>query len=229
MKQHPSIPTATYRLQFNKEFTFSHARNLLPQLAALGISHIYASPYFRASPGSMHGYDVCDPNSLNPEIGTPEDYDAYVAELNRLGMGQIVDFVPNHMGIAEASNEWWMDVLENGPSSPYARFFDIDWQPVKQELANKVLLPILGDQYGRVLESGDLKLLFADGTFSLDYFGRRLPIAPRTVRPLLEKAAAILLENRAESLAELQSIITALDHLPDRTETDPAKVAERTR
>jgi (1->4)-alpha-D-glucan 1-alpha-D-glucosylmutase len=231
MKQHPSIPTATYRLQFNKEFTFAQARALLPQLAALGVSHIYASPYFRASPGSMHGYDVCDPNSLNPEIGTQEEYDAYVDELHRLGMGQIVDFVPNHMGIAEASNEWWMDVLENGPSSPYARFFDIDWHPVKAELANKVLLPILGDQYGRVLESGDLKLLFADGAFFLEYFGRRLPIAPRTTLPLLEKAATLFATEpgAGDALAELQSIITAIGHLPERTETNPAKVAERTR
>jgi (1->4)-alpha-D-glucan 1-alpha-D-glucosylmutase len=229
MKRHPSIPIATYRLQFNKEFTFAQARAILPQLASLGISHIYASPYFRASPGSMHGYDVCDPNSLNPEIGGRDEYDAFVAELQRLGMGQIVDFVPNHMGIAEASNEWWMDVLENGPSSPYARFFDIDWRPLKPELANKVLLPILGDQYGRVLENGDLKLLFIDGAFFLDYFGRHLPIAPRTIRPLLEKALSDFTPRDAEALAELQSILTALGHLPERTETDPAKVAERTR
>ena len=145
------IPRATYRFQFHKDFTFRDARALLPYLQAMGISDVYASPIFRAAPGSMHGYDICDHNALNPEIGTPAEFDDFVSELHRLGLGLIVDFVPNHMGIAEPQNDWWMDVLENGPSSPYARFFDIDWQPLKRELENKVLLPILGDQYGRVL------------------------------------------------------------------------------
>ncbi|MEA3212378.1 MAG: (1-_4)-alpha-D-glucan 1-alpha-D-glucosylmutase [Chthoniobacter sp.] len=223
----PSIPSVTYRLQFHKDFTFEKAKQIVPYLHALGITHVYASPYFRATPGSLHGYDICDQNELNPEVGTREEFDAFVAELQRHGMGQVLDFVPNHMGIAEATNAWWMDVLENGPSSPYARFFDIDWQPVKRELENKVLLPILGDQYGRVLEKGELKLQFASGAFSLDYYGRTLPIAPRTTRPILEQAKAALGAEKVP--AELESIIGALDHLPPRTETDPAKIAERTR
>ena len=141
----PDIPSATYRLQFNKDFNFARADALADYLRELGISHVYASPYFKAAPGSSHGYDVTDHNTLNPELGTPEDYGAYVAALKRNGLGQIVDFVPNHMGIGPL-NPYWMDVLENGQGSRFARFFDIDWHPLKEELANKVLLPILGDQ-----------------------------------------------------------------------------------
>jgi len=229
MKQYPSIPTATYRLQFHKEFTFQHARELVPYLNSLGVSHVYASPYFRAAPGSMHGYDICDHNQLNPEVGTREEFDAFSMELRRHGMSQIIDFVPNHMGISESSNNWWMDVLENGPSSPYARYFDVDWQPVKRELENKVLLPILGDQYGRVLERGEFKLSFSSGSFSLHYYERRLPIAPRTSRPLLLQALARLREQGEKPPPELESIITALEYLPERTETDADKVAERAR
>lgn len=115
----PVIPTATYRFQFHKSFTFQDARALVPYLDDLGISHIYASPIFRATPGSTHGYDVCDHNALNPEIGTRTDFDALAADLRSRGMGLILDFVPNHMGIAEPQNLWWMDVLENGPASPF--------------------------------------------------------------------------------------------------------------
>ncbi len=212
-------------MQFHKAFKFSAARAVIGYLHDLGISHVYASPIFKASPGSPHGYDVCDHNQLNPEIGTREEFDALTAELHRVGMSQILDFVPNHMGIAEATNGWWMDVLENGPSSPYARYFDIDWSPAKRELESKVLLPILGDQYGRVLENGDLKLTFEGGSFSLDYFERRLPIAPKTARPLLLEALGRL----TDQPAELQSIILSLEHLPERTETSPERVAVRAR
>ena len=218
-------PTATYRFQFHQGFTFRDALGLIPYLHELGISDVYASPIFRASPGSTHGYDVCDHNAINPEIGTPEDFEALVGELHRLGMGLIVDFVPNHMGIAEPTNDWWMDVLENGPASPFARFFDIDWAPLKHELQNRVLLPILGDQYGRVLERGELRVQFENGRFQLAYYALRLPIGPRSTRPLLRRAAGRF----SDPPAELMSIITALEHLPASTETDPAKVAERVR
>ena len=152
--EHPRIPTCTYRLQFNRWFTFSQAREIVPYLDALGISDVYASPYFQASPDSLHGYDITDHNKLNGAIGSREDYEAWVGELHAHAMGQILDFVPNHVGIAEPLNEWWMDVLENGPSSRYAPYFDIDWQPLKSDLRDKVLLPILSDQYGRVLHRG---------------------------------------------------------------------------
>ncbi|MEO8351136.1 MAG: malto-oligosyltrehalose synthase, partial [Chthoniobacteraceae bacterium] len=219
------VPTATYRFQFNKTFTFQAARELVGYLHDLGITHVYASPFFRAAPGSMHGYDVCDHNELNPEIGTRADFDAFASELKSRDMRLIVDFVPNHMGIGEPQNWWWMDVLENGPSSPYARFFDIDWEPLKNELANKVLLPILGDQYGRVLERGELRIEFSDGAFTLNYYENCLPLGPRTVRPILQRAAEFL----DPTPPELVSIITALDYLPPANETAPEKIEERAR
>lgn len=197
----------------------------MPYLSRLGISHVYASPFFRAAPGSMHGYDVCDHNELNPELGTREDFEAFSAELQAHGMGLIADFVPNHMGIERALNPWWRDVLENGPASPYARFFDIDWQPVKRELENKVLLPVLGDQYGAVLESDGLKLEYAAGEFLLCYGELTLPLAPRTTVPILQRSVELL----APAPAELESIINAIEHLPSRTETAPERVTVRMR
>jgi (1->4)-alpha-D-glucan 1-alpha-D-glucosylmutase len=224
------IPTCTYRLQFNRWFTFSQAREIVPYLDALGVTDVYASPYFQASPDSLHGYDTTDHNKLNTAIGSREDYDAWIAELHGHSMGQVLDFVPNHVGIAEPLNEWWMDVLENGPSSRYAPYFDIDWHPLKSDLRDKVLLPILSDQYGRVLERGELQVGFEEGTFYLLYGERRLPIAPGTYRYVLEIALRNLSEHKEENFyAELQSILTALEYLPKRTETDPKRIAERIR
>src|SRR5881394_1171149 len=224
------IPSCTYRLQFNRWFTFSQAREIVPYLDALGISDVYASPYFQASPDSLHGYDITDHNKLNGAIGSREDYEAWVGELHAHAMGQILDFVPNHVGIAEPLNEWWMDVLENGPSSRYAPYFDIDWHSLKSDLRDKVLLPILSDQYGRVLERGELQVRFEEGTFYLLYGERKLPIAPGTYRYVLQIALRILSEHQEEDFyAELQSILTALEYLPKRTETDPKRIAERIR
>jgi len=229
-KQHPRIPSCTYRLQFNRWFTFAQAREIVPYLHELGVSDAYASPYFQASAESLHGYDITDHNKFNAAIGSREEYDAWVAELHAHGMGQVLDFVPNHMGIAEPGNEWWMDVLENGPSSMYAPYFDIDWRPIKSDLRDKVLLPILSDQYGRVLERAELQLRFEEGSFYLWYHDRKLPIAPGTYRHILEIALENLAEYKDEDLyAELQSIVTALEYLPRRTETDPERIAERAR
>jgi (1->4)-alpha-D-glucan 1-alpha-D-glucosylmutase len=228
--EHPKIPIATYRLQFNKNFTFRQAREIVPYLDELGISHAYASPYFQAGAESMHGYDITDHNKLNAAIGSREEYDAWIAELHSHGMGQIVDFVPNHMGINDPQNVWWQDVLENGPSSLYAPYFDIDWRPLKTDLHDKVLLPILGDQYGRVLERGELHVRFDAGSFSLNYFDHVFPIAPGTYRFILELALENLAEFRDEDFyAEFQSIRTALEYLPRRTETDPERIKERAR
>ena len=224
------IPTCTYRLQFNRWFTFSQAREVVAYLDALGVSDVYASPYFQASPDSLHGYDITDHSKLNIAIGSREDYDAWIAELHAHSIGQVLDFVPNHVGIAEPLNEWWMDVLENGPSSRFAPYFDIDWQPLKSDLRDKVLLPILTDQYGRVLERGELQVRFEEGTFYLLYGERRLPIAPGTYRYVLEIALRNLAEHKEEDFyAELQSILTALEYLPKRTEADPKRIAERIR
>jgi (1->4)-alpha-D-glucan 1-alpha-D-glucosylmutase len=226
------IPCATYRLQFTPTFTFANAAQLVAYLHTLGISDCYASPYFQAYPGSPHGYDVTDHNALNSELGGEAAYDTFIQALQRHGMGHLLDIVPNHMGIAKSKNAWWADVLENGPSSLYASCFDIDWTPVKDELANKVLLPILGDQYGLVLENQELTLSYEDGAFFLSYYDHRLPIAPRpSVTILLHRLGDLeqALGSEHAALLEFRSIITALGHLPLRTETDRDKVIERNR
>jgi (1->4)-alpha-D-glucan 1-alpha-D-glucosylmutase len=228
--EHPRIPVCTYRLQFNRWFTFAQAREIVPYLRKLGVSDVYASPYFQASPESMHGYDITDHNQLNAAIGSREDYDSFVGELQAHQMGQVLDFVPNHMGVMQPGNKWWMDVLENGPSSMYAPYFDIDWNPIKSDLHDKVLLPILTDQYGRVLERGEFKVQFEEGAFCLEYRNQRLPIAPGTYRYVLELALENLAEYKDEAFyGEFQSILTALEYLPRRTETDPEKTTERAR
>ena len=229
-KQSPRIPTCTYRLQFNRQFTFAQAREIVPYLHALGVSDAYASPYFQARAESLHGYEITDHNKLNATIGSREEYDAWVTELHAHQMGQVLDFVPNHMGIAEPLNQWWMDVLENGPSSMYAPYFDIDWHPLKSDLHDKVLLPILSDQYGRVLERGELRVRFEEGAFYLSYYDRKLPIAPGTYRYILNIALQSLAKYKGQDFyAELQSIVTALEYLPRHTETDPRRIAERVR
>jgi (1->4)-alpha-D-glucan 1-alpha-D-glucosylmutase len=230
VSKHPRIPTCTYRLQFNRWFTFASAREIVAYLHELGVSDVYASPYFQASPDSLHGYDITDHNKLNPAIGSRADYDAWITQLHAHGMSHVLDFVPNHVGIADSRNEWWMDVLENGPSSRFAPYFDVDWEPLTFHLRDKVLLPILGDQYGRVLERGELQVRFEEGTFYLLYGERSLPIAPGTYRYILEIALQNLSEYRDEDIyAEVQSIFTALEYLPKRTETDPKRIAERER
>jgi len=226
------IPVATYRLQFNHQFKFMDAKGILSYLDELGISDVYASPYLKARKGSLHGYDILDHNQINPEIGTEEEYDEYVRELKKLGMGQVLDIVPNHMCISEDENAWWMDVLENGPSSIYADFFDIDWKPVKDELENKVLLPVLGGQYGRVLENQELKLSFGEGSFFVQYYGRKFPVAPISYKRILGLRIEEF-EKRMGSehphVQELLSILTALAHLPPRTEKNRGKIIERRR
>ena len=158
----------------------------MPYLAALGVSHVYASPITEARPGSTHGYDIINHNRLNPEIGSEEDFHALAAALRAHGMGLIVDFVPNHMGIGP-DNAWWLDVLEWGQESPFAHYFDINWHPARADLEGRVLLPVLGDQYGVILEQGDLALRFdpAAGSFSVWYFDHRFPISPRSYAAIL--------------------------------------------
>ncbi|MFL5346084.1 MAG: malto-oligosyltrehalose synthase [Hyalangium sp.] len=226
-----TTPLSTYRVQLYKEFTFQDARAVVPYLARLGVSDFYASPYLKATPGSTHGYDCVDHQHLNPEVGSPEDHQALCQALREQGLGQVLDVVPNHMGI-ERFNALWFDVLENGPASMYAKYFDIDWAPVKAELRDKVLLPILGDQYGIVLENGELKLGYRDGAFFIHYYDHLLPLAPRqyghVLRPGLQELEARLGPSNPH-LIELQSILTAIEHLPSRTEIERAKVIERNR
>ena len=224
----PRIPIATYRLQFNRGFTFRAAHGIVDYLQGLGISDCYASSYLRAIPGSTHGYDIADPTALNPEIGTDEEYAAWVDALRQAGMGHILDVVPNHMGIARSANPWWMDVLENGPSSRFARFFDIEWRPIKDELADKVLLPILGDYYGSVLEDQQLTLAYRDGAFILRYGEDWLPLAPDTYPRVLEAVLAEWQGAEAE-IDELRSIVTAAQNLPPRSGSDAQDIAVRSR
>lgn len=225
-------PSATYRLQLNHLFPFDQATAIVDYLDDLGITDIYASPFLMARPGSIHGYDVTDQTRFNPEIGGEDSFFWLSAALQKHNMGLIADVVPNHMCITHPSNLWWWDVLENGPSSPFARFFDIDWRPPKEELADKVLLPFLGDQYGRVLENQEIKVVYVREQFEAVYYDNPLPLAPWTWTMILEPAAARLrdkLGSSNEHLAELESITTALSHLPGNTETDEAKIRERDR
>ena len=224
--------SATYRFQLGPSLGFEQVAALSPYLEALGISDAYLSPCFKCGPGSSHGYDVTDHNAFNPEIGSPATFDRMAAALAERGLGIILDIVPNHMGVAGDANPWWMDVLENGPSSPRASFFDIEWAPPKAELENKVLLPVLPDQYGQVLESGQLRLQMADGAFVVLCAGTYLPIAPDSYPRILTHRLADLAARLGDDdahLQELKSILTALAHLPGRTETDTARIDERLR
>ncbi|HJR21869.1 MAG TPA: malto-oligosyltrehalose synthase [Dongiaceae bacterium] len=200
----PDVPTATYRLQFNRHFTFADAARLIPYLRDLGISHVYASSYLKARPGSAHGYDIIDHNALNPEIGTWAEFERYCDALRNAGMGQILDFIPNHMGIGYADNRYWLDVLEWGAASPFAAVFDINWNPRQPNLRGKVLVPMLGDHYGHVLERGELQLKLdpETGSFDVWYFQHRFPIHPRCYHVILGDIDADL-KRLAVSVAEV--------------------------
>lgn len=229
---HRRIPSSTYRLQLHRDFPVRSVIELVPYLYELGIDCVYLSPILRSREGSPHGYDVVDPDSLDPELGSPDQFRSLGEILRQSRMGMIVDTVPNHMCVADSSNWRWMDVLENGPSSPYARFFDIDWRPARANLHNKVLIPVLGDQYGRVLENGDLHLEYSQNAFRVCYADKVFPIAPRTWLDILEPVASTLRNRFGEndaSVMELESIMTALSYLPLRTETDEGRIRERQR
>lgn len=226
------VPLSTYRIQFNRDFGFQQAISIVKYLNEFGISDIYASPVFTAKKGSLHGYDIINMNSLNPELGSEDDFNRLSDELNIYGMGWVQDIVPNHMCITSSENEWWMDVLENGLSSRYSKYFDIDWEPVKKELKNRILLPFLGGQYGNVLENQELKLIFDEGAFFICYYEQRFPVKPGTYSSILEhrlESLRDMLSKDSPHFVELLSIITALKHLPSETETDAEKISERYR
>jgi (1->4)-alpha-D-glucan 1-alpha-D-glucosylmutase len=218
-----AVPRATYRLQLTPDFGFDDAAAIAGYLAALGVSHVYCSPYLQAAPGSTHGYDVVDHSRVNTELGGEAGCDRFCQALLREGLGQVLDVVPNHMAISGRGNRWWWDVLENGPSSQYASYFDVDWDPPEAKLRHIVLMPILGDHYGRVLEAGDLRLEREGGSFVVRYRDHLLPVAPRSLDALVGDAA------RACGSDELESIATALGRLPLSTAIDRASVRERHR
>ncbi|NJN17126.1 MAG: malto-oligosyltrehalose synthase [Oscillochloris sp.] len=230
LKQH--IPRCTYRLQFNADFTLTAAEQIVAYLDELGISDLYASPLLTPRSGSSHGYDTTDHGRINPEIGGERAFDRLSAALTSHGLGLMLDVVPNHMGIGDQRNGWWLDVLENGPSSIYAPYFDIDWDPVAAQLQNKVLLPVLGDQYGNILERGELTLHYEDGAFYIAYWDYRFPVNPRSYADLLAYHLESLIEQLGpdhSDVMELESIVTAIKYLPPRTEIAPDRVAERNR
>jgi (1->4)-alpha-D-glucan 1-alpha-D-glucosylmutase len=184
----PRVPGSTYRLQLHKDFTFDDAASIAEYLKALGITHVYSSPYLQAAPGSTHGYDVVDHRKVNEELGGEAGHERYCKKLGDTGLGQVLDIVPNHMSLA-AQNRYWWDVLENGVSSRYASFFDVDWNSPEERLRDKVLVPILGDQYGRLLDSGGIKLVRNGATFTVETSGQTLPVAPHTLAPVLGRGA----------------------------------------
>jgi (1->4)-alpha-D-glucan 1-alpha-D-glucosylmutase len=220
----PRIPRSTYRLQFHAGFTFDDARAIIDYLSALGISDVYASPYFQSAPESTHGYDISDHNRLNPLIGDQASFQAYCSALKEHQMGQVLDFVPNHMGIGGPLNAWWMDVLEDGRISPYARYFDIEWRPINIVLSDRILLPILGDRYGKVLEEGGFKLLFEAGGFFLSYAETRLPINPATYPKVLRSSHEHLDFSARQALDVCAREFTTLPSDQSRAE---AKVAAK--
>ncbi len=229
-----AIPTATYRLQLNSDFTLRDAGELIPYFNDLGISHCYCSPYLKARSGSSHGYDIVDHGELNPEIGSRADLDDFAAKLKQRNMGHILDMVPNHMGIMGDDNLWWLDVLENGPASQFGNFFDIDWTPLRRGMNNEVLIPVLGDHYGDELDQKQLKLAFDphQGTFSVHYYEHRFPIDPRQYPLILNRQPDKLkkcCEREELALMEFQSLVTALENLPPRSSTLEEKLTARNR
>ena len=236
------IPSATYRLQFHKGFGFLDGRDLVPYLSDLGITELYSSPRYKARRGSSHGYDIANPLRVNSELGTEEDFDEMAEKLHHYDMGLLLDSVPNHMA-ASYENPWWTDVLENGPSSTYANYFDIDWHPATSKAAflqdNRVLLPVLGDLYGNVLARGQLSLKIEDTGMHVRYYDMRLPLDPKSYGAILEYAAqkgsAAPGSGTASSgaqgsgLTALTEILGELEQMPGRDETAPEAVLKRRR
>jgi (1->4)-alpha-D-glucan 1-alpha-D-glucosylmutase len=210
------IPVSTYRLQLHKHFNFDDAAKVAMYLAELGVTHVYSSPYLMAAPGSTHGYDVVDQQRVNEELGGVEAHERFYLRLSELGLGQILDIVPNHMSL-ERHNRFWWDVLENGTSSRYASFFDIDWQPHEERLRNKVLLPILSDHYGRILDAGEIKIIRDCGRLYVECAGQILPIAPPTMPSILTRAAEYAKSDMLNLLAVAFSRLSAPEHVDRST------------
>ena len=223
-------PLSTYRIQFHNGFRLAQARELVRYLHDLGVSHLYSSPLLEARAGSMHGYDIINHERLNPEIGSEEDLRALVQELDSRGMSIVLDIVPNHMGVS-TSTPWWRDVLQHGRASRYADFFDIDWNPLKPELRNKLLLPVLGDQYGGELEQGHLKVRNKDGELVVQYYDHDFPIDPQTLPLVFEGMGPLpeTKENSVDDLQKLAELIEQLRSLPQQSSTDPEQTEERSR
>jgi (1->4)-alpha-D-glucan 1-alpha-D-glucosylmutase len=230
------IPLATYRLQLGASLTLDQVRDLVPYLQQLGVGDLYLSPLFRSREESSHGYDVVDHGAIDSAIGDLESFERMAEAARAAGMGILLDVVPNHMGINDPGNLWWLDVLENGEDSYFADFFDIDWDPAASALQDKVLLPFLGSPFGTVLEAGELKIVYENQRLQLAYYDKRFPLAPSTWPEVLELAAsqrevqpAADDPNSFSDWAELQSIITQLRNLPPGSRRNHASMDERYR
>ncbi len=218
------VPLSTYRVQMRAEFGFDDAAAITNYLSDLGVTHLYASPYLQAGKGSIHGYDVLDHSKPNAELGGPEAHARLCMALGEAKLGQILDIVPNHMSIANPQeNRWWWDVLENGQSSRYAGYFDVDWKPIEAKLRDTVLMPILGDHFGREVEAGHVTLSRNEGGFAFHYFDHSMPVAPRSLNDLLNEAAS---EVGSDELAFLAD---SFGNLPISTATDIESVTRRHR
>ncbi len=219
----PRIPLATYRLQLHAEFGFDSAAAIADYLHQLGISHVYSSPYLQAAPGSKHGYDVVDHHKVNEELGGGEAHDRFCKRLGECQLGQVLDIVPNHMAISGRRNRLWWDVWENGPSSRYSPYFDINWKPRDEKLRNKLLVPVLGDHYGRVLARREIEIKRQGGEFFVKYFENEFPLSPRSTPPILNAAASTTGSDYLAFLAD------SIGRLPAYTLTDTASKTERHR
>ena len=218
------VPVSTYRMQMHKDFTFADAQAIVGYLHKLGIGDFYSSPIFEARPNSMHGYDVTRHDRLNPELGGNEGFASFSAELQRQGLGLLLDIVPNHMGVGNDSI-WWQDVLENGHASRYSEYFDIDWKPLKAALRNKLLLPILGNQYGTELESKHIQVSMEDGLPLIHYYDHTMPVAPRTVHLIFDQA------NGGNPIPQsFRDLLEEIDQLPPHeTSNDDLREQRRAR
>ncbi len=214
---------ATYRLQMSSAFTLDDATAIAAYLAQLGISHVYSSPILQAGKGSTHGYDVLDHSRINQELGGEAAFDRLREVLRAQNLGMLLDIVPNHMAIGGRDSRWWWDVLENGQSSRYAPYFDVDWFPPESKLHHRVMVPVLADHYGRILDAGDIRLVREEGTFTIQYHDHVFPVSPRSVEFILTRAA---LEVASEDLAFFAD---ALEHLPSSRATDWASLQRRHR
>jgi (1->4)-alpha-D-glucan 1-alpha-D-glucosylmutase len=223
-------PSATYRLQFHKDFTFAHATEILPYLSKLGVSHIYASPILKARPGSTHGYDTVDPTQINPELGGQEGFERFAAAVADHGMKILLDIVPNHMGVGGSENEWWLSLLEWGEMSPVADTYDVDWERLGAH--DKLVAPFLGGQYGEILEKGDLKLAFdaEKGAFSVWHYEHKFPICPLTYPEILDRAVAVDTSEAGEGIDGLLRVaedLRALAQEPAHRRHDIVETCER--
>ncbi len=229
----PHAPSSTYRLQLSGHLTFAAVRALVPYFRRLGIGALYLSPVLRAVQGSTHGYDIIDPEQFDPSLGTDDDFAALAAELHVQGMGLVIDVVPNHMGIDDLNNRWWRDVLTHGQCSAYARFFDIDWSPPKAAMHGKVLLATLGNQFGQVLEDGQLQLKYRDGVFVVSYFEKSLPTDPRSWASILARVRAKLVADNltigSADFDTLNGLIEVLLALPVSRDSSPENIDQRQR